>query len=67
MIGDSGGTVGPDGCPAEETNCDRFHDRIKEFTLVDDSASAAGVRVSIVEMSMRWSAGLTWGGHGRAF
>jgi hypothetical protein len=45
----------------------RFHDKINEFTLVVDSFSTDSVRMSIVEISMRWSAGLTCRGHGKPF
>ena len=45
--------------------CLRLHDKSKECTRAVESVSASGVRVSIVEMSMRWSAGLTCDGHGK--
>jgi len=63
----SGGVVGPKFSPADETICLRCHNRMNEFTLAVDSSSAASVRVSIVEISMRWSAGLTCCGQGNAF
>jgi hypothetical protein len=37
---------------------------IRVVTRAEDSRSASSVRVSMVEISMRWSAGLTCSGHG---
>lgn len=53
LIGGAGGVIGPRASTSDDTSCDRLHDRIKEFTLVEVCSSASVVRVSIVEISIR--------------
>jgi hypothetical protein len=53
LISDVGGIIGHCASPSDDTSCDRFQDRIREFTLADEYSSASVVRVSIVEMSIR--------------
>ena len=64
-MGASGGAGGSCITPADEFTCVCFHARSRELTLTAEISSASVVRVSTVEISMRWSAGLTRGGHGK--
>jgi hypothetical protein len=51
--------------PAEEVSWERVQLWRRFVTRELEAVSRAGVRASTVEMSMRWSAGLTCGGQGR--
>jgi hypothetical protein len=65
FTGVGGGAWGGAAAPAEEVSWERVQLWRRLVTREVEADSRAGVRRSRVEMSMRWSAGLTCGGQGR--
>lgn len=59
LTGGDGGSSGGAVAPAEEVSCERVQFSRRAVTRAVETDSRAGVRRSRVEMSIKWSAGLT--------